>query len=156
MVETHAYPTGAFFVENPGWLSGGAVRWATRLLGLASDAELDQLAATAPPGADGVTFIPALAGAMTPVWRATARGTLHGLAAAHDRAHVARAVLEGLAFAARDVVDRLADARPTDRRDPRARRRRQQRGVESDPRRCACSARITSPRAAIPARSAPR
>ncbi|HEY6033701.1 MAG TPA: FGGY family carbohydrate kinase, partial [Kofleriaceae bacterium] len=108
MVETHAYPTGAFFVENPGWLSGGAVRWATRLLGLASDAELDQLAASAPPGAGGVTFIPALAGAMTPVWRANARGTLHGLAAAHDRPHVARAVLEGLAFAARDVVERLA------------------------------------------------
>jgi xylulokinase len=115
MVETHAYPAGAFFVENPGWLSGGAVRWATRLLGLTSDAELDQLAASAPPGAGGVTFIPALAGAMTPVWRATARGTLHGLAAAHDRAHVARAVLEGLAFAARDVIDRLASmGLPTD------------------------------------------
>ena len=108
MVETHAYPTGAFFVENPGWLSGGAVRWATRLLGLDSDKQLDQLAASAPVGAGGITFVPALAGAMTPVWRATARGTLHGLAAAHDRAHVARAVLEGLAFAARDVVDRLA------------------------------------------------
>jgi len=38
------------------------------------------------------------------VWRPHARGTLHGLAAGHDRAHVARAVLEGLAFAARDVV----------------------------------------------------
>lgn len=109
MVETHAYPTGACFVENPGWLSGGAVRWATRMLGLSSDAELDALATSAPPGADGVTFIPALAGAMTPVWRGNARGTLHGLAASHDRAHVARAVLEGLAFAARDVIDRLSE-----------------------------------------------
>jgi xylulokinase len=45
---------------------------------------------------------------MTPVWRPHARGTLHGLAAAHDRRHAARAVLEGLAFAARDVVERLA------------------------------------------------
>jgi len=108
MLETHAYPSGAYFVENPGWLSGGAVRWASRLLGLSSDAELDALAASAPPGAGGVTFIPALAGAMTPVWRPHARGTLHGLAAAHDRAHVARAVLEGLAFAERDVLDRLA------------------------------------------------
>ncbi|MEJ7603689.1 MAG: FGGY family carbohydrate kinase [Kofleriaceae bacterium] len=107
MVETHAYPTGGFFVENPGWLSGGAVRWARRLLQLGSDAELDAIAATAPPGADGVTFVPALGGAMTPVWRPEARGTLHGLAANHDRAHVARAVLEGLAFAARDVVGRL-------------------------------------------------
>lgn len=109
MVETHAYPTGAFFVENPGWMSGGAVRWAARMLGLPGDAEFDALAASAPAGAGGVTFIPALAGAMTPVWRPHARGTLHGLAAGHDRAHVARAVLEGLAFAARDVVVRLGE-----------------------------------------------
>lgn len=107
MLETHAYPVGNFFVENPGWLSGGAVRWAVRMLGLASDAELDALAATSPPGARGITFVPALAGAMTPVWRPHARGTFHGLAAAHDRADLARAVLEGLACAARDVVDRL-------------------------------------------------
>ncbi len=107
MVETHAAPAGGFFVENPGWMSGGAVRWAQGLLGVASDAELDALAAAAPAGAGGVTFVPALAGAMTPVWRPHARGTLHGLAAGHDRGHVARAVLEGLAFAARDVAARL-------------------------------------------------
>ena len=107
MVETHAYPAGGFFVENPGWLSGGAVRWAAAMFGFASDAELDAAAASAPPGAGGVTFVPALAGAMTPVWRAAARGTLHGLTAAHDRSHVARAILEGLAFACRDVVQRL-------------------------------------------------
>jgi xylulokinase len=109
MVETHAYPTGAFFVENPGWMAGGAVRWAVRLLGLSGDAELDALAAGVAPGAEGVTFVPALAGAMTPVWRPHARGTLHGLAAGHERAHVARAVLEGLAFATRDVVGRLGE-----------------------------------------------
>lgn len=109
MVETHAFPAGGYFVENPGWMSGGAVRWATQLLGLASDAELDALAAAAPPGAGGVCFVPALAGAMTPVWRPHARGTLHGLAAGHDRRCVARAVLEGLACATRDVVVRLGE-----------------------------------------------
>lgn len=107
MVETHAYPTGAFFVENPGWLSGGAVRWALHVFGFATDAELDAAAASAPPGSGGVTFLPALAGAMTPVWRSHARGTLHGLTAAHDRSHIARAILEGLAFASRDVAQRL-------------------------------------------------
>lgn len=107
MVETHVYPTDCFFVENPGWLSGGAVRWALGVMNIANDAELDRLAASAPPGAGGVTFIPALAGAMTPVWRPHARGTFHGLSAAHDRAHLARAVLEGLAFACRDVSERL-------------------------------------------------
>ena len=107
MVETHVAPAGGFFVENPGWMSGGAVRWAVMMLGLSGDAALDALAARAPAGAGGVTFVPALAGAMTPVWRPHARGTLHGLAAGHDRGHVARAILEGLAFAARDVAVRL-------------------------------------------------
>ena len=107
MVETHVFPTGAYFIEHPGWLAGGAVRWAVQLLGLGSDAELDALAATVPAGAGGVTFVPALAGAMTPVWRPHARGTLHGLSASHTQAHIARAVLEGLTFASRDVVDRL-------------------------------------------------
>ena len=81
--------------------------WAVELLGLRDAAALDALAAAAPPGAGGVTFVPALAGAMTPVWRPHARGTLHGLAAGHGRELVARAILEGLAFAARDVVERL-------------------------------------------------
>jgi xylulokinase len=108
MVETHAYPTGDFFVENPGWLSGGAVRWAAGVLGCASDAELDALAASAPAGAAGLVFVPALAGAMTPQWRGHARGTLHGLSALHERSHIARAVLEGLACACRDVAQRLA------------------------------------------------
>jgi xylulokinase len=111
MVETHVYPQSGdaktFFVENPGWLSGGAIRWATQMLGLPDDRALDVLAASAPPGANGVTFVPALAGAMTPVWRPDLRGSLHELTAAHDRSHVARAVLEGLAFACRDVADRL-------------------------------------------------
>ncbi len=106
MVESHAFPTGAYFIEHPGWLSGGAIRWATRLLGVADDAALDRLAAGTT--SDGVTFVPALAGAMTPTWRPAQRAALHGLAARHGPAHVARAVLEGLAFACRDVVDRLA------------------------------------------------
>lgn len=107
LVETHVFPTGAYLIEHPGWLAGGAVRWACELLGLANDAELDRLAASVPAGADGVTFLPGLAGAMTPVWRPHARGSLHGLGAAHGTAHVARAVLEGLVFSTRDVVDRL-------------------------------------------------
>lgn len=108
MLETHAYPGGGWLIENPGWLSGGAVRWASELLGATDPRAFDALAATAPPGADGATFVPALAGAVTPVWRPGARGTLHGLTAAHGRGHVARAVLEGLAFACREVCERLA------------------------------------------------
>ena len=34
LVETHAYPGGAYFLENPGWLSGGAVTWLCELLSI--------------------------------------------------------------------------------------------------------------------------
>jgi xylulokinase len=107
MVETHAFPTGAFFVENPGWLAGGAVRWAIDTFGYRDETDFDRAASQSSPGCEGLTFVPALTGAMTPVWRAHARGTLHGLTNAHDRSHIARAVLEGIAFASRDVAQRL-------------------------------------------------
>jgi xylulokinase len=45
---------------------------------------------------------------MAPIWNAAARGSFIGLTTDHGRAHLARAVLEGTAFAMRDVVDRLA------------------------------------------------
>lgn len=107
LVQTQGYPGGLFFVENPGWLSGGALAWMQRILRLADAVELDALAATAPPGAEGVLFLPALSGAMAPEWVASARGCFYGLAAAHGPEHLARAVLEGCAFAMRDVLERL-------------------------------------------------
>jgi xylulokinase len=107
LVETHGFVGGAYFIENPGWLSGGAVAWLRDMLGLSSDAAFDALAGEAPPGCDGVTFLPALSGAMAPEWNANARGCFYGLTPAHGAGHLARAVLEGTAFAMRDVIDRL-------------------------------------------------
>ena len=107
LVETHAFPTGHFHLGNPGWLSGGAVRWFLSTFSVHDDTEFSALAAQAPPGSDGLLFIPALTGAMAPVWVANARGTFHGLTTAHSKAHLARALLEGTAFAMRDVIDRL-------------------------------------------------
>lgn len=107
LVETHPYPAGGFFVENPGWLSGGAVVWLMDLLGIAECATFDTLAAKAPPGADGLLFLPALTGAMAPRWNAEARGCFYGLTPAHGASHMARALLEGTGFAMRDVIGRL-------------------------------------------------
>ena len=109
LVETHGYATAGYFVENPGWLSGGAVAWLRGVLGAAGDAELDGWAESVSPGADGVSFLPALSGAMAPEWHAGARGCFYGLTAAHGRGHLARALLEGCAFAMRDVIDRLGE-----------------------------------------------
>lgn len=122
----HALP-GGWLLENPGWLSGGAYRWFRDELGSAEAARalatgadvyelLNDLAEAAPVGADGVLWVPALAGAMAPEWNAAARAGWFGLTAAHGRAHLARALLEGNAFALKDVLDamRSAGLRPTE------------------------------------------
>lgn len=108
LVETHGYAAGRFFIENPGWLSGGSLAWFIKTFRLSGVDELNALVQQAPPGAEGVTFLPALSGAMAPEWNVDARGCFYGLTAAHGPAHMARAVLEGCAFAMRDVVERLA------------------------------------------------
>lgn len=109
LVQTLGYPTGAYFIENPGWLSGGALAWFVQTFGVADFATLDTLASDAPPGADGVLFLPALGGTTTPEWVASARGCFYGLTPAHGLAHMARAVLEGCAFAMRDIAERLRE-----------------------------------------------
>ena len=109
LVETHGYPGGGFYIENPGWLSGGALAWLREVLAVADFAAFDRAAAEVPPGAEGVTFFPALSGAMAPEWIAAARGCFYGLTPAHGAGHLARAMLEGCAFAMRDVVERLGE-----------------------------------------------
>lgn len=90
--------------------AGGAFNWYrdqfVRELtdaGAASRA-LDQEAASVRRGAEGVTFLPYLQGERTPHRDASARGALLGLSLAHTRAHVTRAVLEGVCFALRDSL----------------------------------------------------
>ena len=109
LVETHCYPGGRYFVENPGWLSGGAVSWLAGVCGLPDAESAARRAEEAPPGCDGVLFLPALSGAMAPAWVPAARGAFYGLAPSHGTAHLARAVLEGCAFAMRDVLERLEE-----------------------------------------------
>ncbi|MGH7712206.1 MAG: FGGY-family carbohydrate kinase, partial [Gemmatimonadaceae bacterium] len=70
---------------------------------------LTQEASRAPRGADGVTFLPYLQGERTPHRDAAARGAFLGLSLAHTRAHLTRAVLEGVCFALRDSVSILRE-----------------------------------------------
>ena len=122
LVELHPHADpDTWLLENPGWLSGGAYRWFRDELGgpeaaaaAASGADvyelLNELAACAPPGADGVSWVPALSGAMAPEWNSRARAGWFGMTPAHGRAHLARALLEGNALALRDVIEAIAAA----------------------------------------------
>ncbi|HKZ02016.1 MAG TPA: FGGY-family carbohydrate kinase, partial [Pyrinomonadaceae bacterium] len=66
-------------------------------------------AAKAPPGSDGVLWAPYLMGERTPHLDPTARAALVGLAASHGRAHMIRAILEGVAYSLRDSLTILAE-----------------------------------------------
>jgi xylulokinase len=63
---------------------------------------LSKEAAGVPPGCDGVLWAPYLMGERTPHLDPSIRAALTGLAASHTRGHVARAVMEGVAFSQRD------------------------------------------------------
>ncbi len=108
LVETHAHAVDTMLlVENPGFVSGGSTQWWAQVLGIAQD-ELFALAAQAPVASDGALFLPTLSGATAPRWNDDMRGCFSGLGLHHTRAHLARAVLEGCAYALRDIVTRFA------------------------------------------------
>lgn len=66
-------------------------------------------AATAPPGSDGLLWAPYLMGERTPHMDPNARAALVGLTASHTRAHVIRAILEGVAFSLKDSFSILQE-----------------------------------------------
>jgi xylulokinase len=66
-------------------------------------------AAAAPPGAEGLVFLPYLLGERSPVWDAQVRGAFAHVDRGHRRQHFARAVIEGLAHAVRHLLE-LAEA----------------------------------------------
>ncbi|MBR3504698.1 MAG: hypothetical protein IKO07_10735 [Clostridia bacterium] len=80
---------------------GDALNWAVKnLLGEnMSIAQAEALAMDVAPGAEGVFFLPTLMGERTPYWDPNTRGVLWGFSLYHTRAHIARAVYEGIAFA---------------------------------------------------------
>jgi xylulokinase len=67
-------------------------------------------AGTTPPGADGVVFLPYLAGERSPIWDPTATGAFVGLTLGHGRGHLARAILEASALAIRHVATPMLEA----------------------------------------------
>ena len=73
-------------------------------------AALNDLAARVPPGAEGLIFLPYLSGEQCPVWDPETTGGFVGLTLRHGRAHLTRAVYEGIALSLARVAEALADA----------------------------------------------
>jgi xylulokinase len=68
-------------------------------------AELDRLAEEVPAGSNGLVFLPYLTGERTPHPDPMARGAFVGLTVRHELGHLARAVMEGVAFGLRDSLE---------------------------------------------------
>lgn len=88
--------------------SGASLTWAINALYSAGESSFETVLAQAvavAPGADGLIFLPYLAGERSPYWNDALRGGFYGLTLAHSRAHMVRAVLEGVAFSLRHLIE---------------------------------------------------
>lgn len=97
---------GLFSVGGAMAATGKALDW-LRTAVLSGNVGVDDLireAADVPAGADGLIFLPYLAGERSPIWDPEARGAFVGLTLQAGRAHLARAVLEASALAIRHVA----------------------------------------------------
>lgn len=70
--------------------------------------DLNEAASKVPAGAEGLVFLPYLTGERTPHADPLARGAFVGLTVRHDLGHLARSVMEGVAFGLRDSVELMA------------------------------------------------
>lgn len=95
---THVVP-GLWLLQGGTVGGGGALKWFRQELGggMSFD-ELTAEAAEAPPGSDGVLFLPYMAGERSPIWNPDAKGVFYGLSFDKTRGHLIRSVLEGVAF----------------------------------------------------------
>jgi glycerol kinase len=94
--------------------AGALLEWLTRDLGLAADPPALAALAAEVDDAAGVRVLPALAGLGAPWWRPGARGVVAGLTSAVRPGHVARAVLEAIAWRVADIVEAIAEHIPVE------------------------------------------
>jgi xylulokinase len=105
----HAVP-GAWHIMGVTQAAGLSLRWLREQIAPdESYAALVAEAAGAPPGCDGLLFAPYLMGERTPHLDPHARGVFFGLTYAHRRAHMIRAVMEGVAHSLRDCLDVMTE-----------------------------------------------
>ncbi|ABL78295.1 xylulokinase [Thermofilum pendens] len=70
---------------------------------------LDMEAAYVPPGSNGLIVLPFFSGARSPRWNPYARGVIFGLTVYHTRAHIFRAMMEGIAYEIRKILEVFAE-----------------------------------------------
>ncbi len=106
MLTTIGYSAGGktvYALEGSAFNAGSAVQWLRDGLGLLKTSAESEAVAESVTSNGGVYFVPAFTGLGAPYWNPDARGLFTGLTRSTGRAHMVRAVLESIAYAARDL-----------------------------------------------------
>jgi glycerol kinase len=96
-----------YALEGSVFIAGAVVQWLRDELQIIRSAEeIEELAASV-PDTGGVYFVPAFSGLGAPHWDQYARASIVGLTRGSNRAHIARAALEGIAFQVSDILEAM-------------------------------------------------
>jgi glycerol kinase len=111
LLTTVAYKLGKqparYALEGSVAIGGALVQWLRDNLGIIkTSAEVEELALTV-EDSGGVYMVPAFSGLFAPYWKENARGVIAGLTRFANKGHLARAVLEAVAFQTREVVEAM-------------------------------------------------
>ena len=87
----------------------GEERYAGEIAGISSYKLIDRLVEKSPPGAKGLLYLPYLLGERSPLWDHDARGAFIGLSISSQKADMARAVLEGVGYNLKIILDILEE-----------------------------------------------
>lgn len=109
LLTTVAYQLGSeparYALEGSIAVTGSLIQWLRDNLGIiSSTGEIEPLAQSVPDNG-GVYLVPAFSGLFAPYWRPDARGAIVGLTRFVNKAHIARAALEAVAFQTREVLE---------------------------------------------------
>ncbi|PQZ50072.1 carbohydrate kinase [Ochrobactrum sp. MYb15] len=100
-----------YIIEGGQTSTGSVIAWLGRMMNGTMDIEeLNRKAAALEPGADGLLVQDHFQGNRTPYTDALSRGAIVGLTLAHEPHHVFRAIMEGISFGTRAILDAMAEA----------------------------------------------
>ncbi len=102
--------TVAYVLEGSIFVTGATVQWLRDELQIIDHAADTEALALSVDDTAGVYLVPAFTGLGSPWWDPYARGTVLGISRGTNRAHLARAAVESMAFQTRDVVDAMVSA----------------------------------------------
>lgn len=98
----------SYVLEGSIFIGGAVIQWLRDELGIIQHAAESETLAMSVADSAGVYVVPAFVGLGAPYWDSNVRGTITGLTRGANKAHLARAALEAIAYQSRDVLDAMA------------------------------------------------